>query len=195
MYLGPEIDDHEILARAPVEYRELLETVNGYVAYHGGLHVRGVCSGPPWHSLRGAWFGDDAIHRLFSAVSPADVPFGQDALGDQFVLREDCVWKLNSEWGELTSLHMTLSAFDAAARADPAGFLQLAPLQEFRSQGGTLEPGQLLSVIPPFVFEESASGVSYRPVPAFERLRFLSDLARTLKNEPDGTRVSLRRSR
>src|SRR5687768_13893517 len=85
MYLGPPIDDEEMLARLPAEYRRLLGEVNGYVAYHGGLHVRGACSTPEWHSLRAAWFGEEAIHRQFPAVSAEDVPFAEDALGDQFV--------------------------------------------------------------------------------------------------------------
>lgn len=191
MYLGPEIDDREILEDIPPEYRRLLETVNGYVAYHGGLHIRGACTAPLWHSLRSAWRGPEAIHRLFPAVTPDDVPFGQDGLGDQFVLRGGSVWKLQAEFGELAPLNMTLSEFDAAVRADPDNFLLLGPLHQFRAQGGGLEPGQLLSVMPPFVFQEAAESVSYRAIPMSDRLRFLSDLARQLRDVPDGARVRL----
>lgn len=186
MYCGPPIDDAEILARLPGEYRRLLETVNGYVADRGGWHVRGACGSPAWHSLREAWCGVDAIHRLFPAVAADDIPFGQDALGDQYVLRNGEVWKLDAEVGELNPLQMTLPEFDAAVRADPDEFLALGPLREFQAEGGTLEPGQLLSVYPPFVFKESANGVTYRAVAALDRLRFLSDLARQLRDIPDG---------
>lgn len=175
----------------PAEYRRLLETVNGYVAYHGGLHVRGACSFPAWHSLRSAWCGDDAIHQLFPAVAPEDLPFGQDALGDQFVWREGYVWKLDAEIGELKPLRMSLPEFDAAVRTDPDEFLALGPLREFQTQGGNLEPGQLLSVIPPFVFKESATGVTYRAVTVLDRLKFLSHLARELRDVPDGATVHL----
>jgi hypothetical protein len=191
MYIGPQIDDREILASIPADYRGILETVNGFFAYYGGLHVRGACLEPSWHSLRAAWFSDDAIHRLFPSVLPSDVPFGQDALGDQFLLRDDRVWKLEAESGEVASLDLTLAEFDAAARADPDGFLQLAPLHEFRAQGGRLEPGYLLSVVPPFVFRESADGVTYAAVPVSDRLHFLSQLARGLRDLPDGARVRL----
>jgi hypothetical protein len=189
MYRGPPIDDNDILTRLPVEYRRLLETINGYVAYSGGLHVRGACTSPAWHSLGAAWCGDDAIHRLFPAVAPEDLPFGQDALGDQFVWRDGFVWKLDAETGDLKPLMMTLPEFDAAARADPDKFLALGPLREFQAQGGNLEPGQLLSVIPPFVFKESAASVSYRAVPVLDRLKFLSQLACELRDVPDGGTV------
>jgi hypothetical protein len=192
VYRGPEIDDREILEHIPREYRRLLETVNGYVAYHGGLHVRGACTEPLWHSLRAAWHGPEAIHRLFPDVSQNDVPFGQDGLGDQFLVRDGLVWKLNAEYGELEPLNMTLPEFDAAARADPDEFLLLGPIREFRAQGGKLEPGQLLSVMPPFVLQESARRVSYRAVPMGDRLSFLSELSRQLRGVPDGEKVQYR---
>ncbi|MDB4878497.1 MAG: hypothetical protein JWM41_4943 [Gemmatimonadetes bacterium] len=44
----------------------LLRRTNGCVAYEGGLDIRGSCREPAWHSLRDAWHGPSAIHRLFS---------------------------------------------------------------------------------------------------------------------------------
>ena len=186
MYTGPTIDDFEILERIPRAYADLLKAANGYVAYHGGLHVRGACRLPEWHSLRAAWFGEDAIHRLFAEVSPDDVPFAEDALGDQFIIRRDVVWRLSAETNVIASTNLRLHEFDQAARADPDHFLQLGPLNQFQSEGGRLEPGQLLSVYPPFVFKESAEGVSLKAVPTLERRRYLSDLARQLRDVPDG---------
>ena len=192
MYQGPEIDDFEILERLPAEYRALLELTNGYVAFHGGLHVRGACIEPAWHSLRAAWLGERAIHKYFPDVLVDDIPFAEDALGDQFLLRDKMVYKLSGETGEVTSMDMTLVQFDANVHADPEEFLELAPLQRFRSEGGALEPGELLSVMPPFVFSESADGVSFRAIPAAQRLSFLSKLARQIRNLPDGTQVKLK---
>jgi hypothetical protein len=191
MYVGPEIDDAEILGRLPGEYRRLLEEANGYIAYHGGLHVRGACLRPEWHSLRFAWYGDAAIHRLFPQVLPEDVPFAEDALGDQFVVRGSVVWKLNAESGDIVSLDLTLAEFDSAARANPDEFLALAPLHEFRAAGGELDPGQLLGAYPPFVFKESAQGVRLQAVPNQERRRFLAELAHQVGGVPDGAVVQL----
>jgi hypothetical protein len=194
MFRGPPIDDIEVLDWLPAEYRRLLETINGYVAYRGGLHVRGACFSPMWHSLRAAWSGNDAIHKLFPVVEAKDIPFGEDALGDQFIWRDGFVWKLDAEIGELKPLTLTLPEFDAAVRADPDQFLALGPLREFQNQGGDLEPGQLLSVFPPFVFKESATGVSYRAVPVMDRLKFLSQLASELRDVIDGTTILFTRS-
>src|SRR6476646_6059971 len=77
MFHGPPIDDEAILERLPGPYAELLRSVNGYVAYHGGLHVRGACHQPTWHSLRYNWLGNGAIHKLYPALTPDDIPFAE----------------------------------------------------------------------------------------------------------------------
>jgi hypothetical protein len=192
MYVGPPIDDHEILARLPAAYRDLLGRANGYVAFHGGLHVRGACQAPAWHSLRAVWEGAGALHRLFSAVRPTDVPFGEDALGDQFLLRDGLVHRLAAETGDMETLGVDLAGFDAAARADPVGYLGLEPLEAFRAEGGALAPGELLSVYPPFVVAADGPRRSYRAIPAADRLGSLARLAAQLRDLPDGTAVDLR---
>lgn len=191
MYLGPPIDDPAILENLPAELVDLLRRANGYVAYDGGLHVRGACHTPEWHSLRAAWRGDRAVRRLFPAVRADDVPFGEDALGHQFVLRDGIVHRLDSEVGELESLDVDLADFDAAVRADPVSYLRLAPLERFRAEGGTLQPGQLLSIYPPYVFEESGKGVSMRAISAGDCLGFLAGLAAAIRDVPDGTRIAV----
>ena len=190
MYVGPAIDDLDILERLPTQYRDLLAPANGYVAYRGGLHVRGACLKPDWHSLRAAWEGERAVHRLWPAVSPDDLPFAQDALGDQFILRRGQVHRLAAETGELEPLGVDLGEFDAAVRADPVEYLNLAPLEAFRAAGGVLQPGQLLSVYPPYCFDSADADRSFRAIPAPDRLGFLSSLAAQLRDLPDGASVS-----
>src|SRR4051812_37693754 len=156
MYHGPPIDDEAILERLPAPYVALLRSVNGYVAYHGGLHVRGACREPTWHSLRHNWLGDGALHKLYPSLTPDDIPFAEDALGDQFIVRGGTVHRLAGETGDLSPLGVDLPDFDARTRADPLEYLSLQPLWQFRADGGELQPGQLLSVMPPFVLNTQA---------------------------------------
>ncbi len=98
-YVGPSLDDVEILPRLPAAYVRFLASRNGFVAFGGGLHVRGAVLDPEWHSIRAALDGPSALHVLFGALTPADIPFAQDALGDQFVLRDGLVYHLHrSVW-------------------------------------------------------------------------------------------------
>jgi hypothetical protein len=192
MYTGPKIDDEAILELLPVDLREFLLRCNGYVAFHGGLHVRGACLNPSWHSLRYWWLGAGALHVLFSSVAKSAVPFGEDALGDQYLLRGGVVHRLSAESGDIASLNADLREFDTSVREDPVGYLSLGPLEEFRAGGGNLMPGQLLNIYPPLVMKESANGVSYRAVPTEERIRFLASVASQVRGLPEGTKVRFR---
>ena len=186
-YVGQPIDDRATLGRVPADLRAVLETRNGWIAYRGGLHVRGASLAPTWHSLGYWWFGDDAIQRQFISVQPTDVPFAQDALGDQFLLRDGEVHRLVGESGELQPLGMGLRGFLDAAGRDPVGFLGLEPLERFIAGGASLEPGQLLSVYPPFVTAESRGSVTIRAISAAERISFLAKLARVVSGLDDGS--------
>ena len=108
-FVGPPIDDHEILAKIPANLAGLLQQLNGFIQFHGGLHVRGACRQPSWHSLRDAWVGVHAFHSLYPTVHPEDVPFTEDCLGDQFLLRDERVHRLAAETGELQALNLSLA--------------------------------------------------------------------------------------
>jgi hypothetical protein len=191
-FTGPPIDDREILARLPAELAGLLRQLNGFIQFHGGLHVRGACQEPAWHSLRYASDGEAAFHRLYPVVRPEDVPFAEDCLGDQFLLRDGLVCKLAAETGDVEPLGMNLREFFEAVAADPVEFLSMHPLVQFQDDGHRLAPGQLLSAYPPFCTEESADGVSLAAVSADERRRFLADFAAQFRGVPDGNRIEFR---
>ncbi|QEH35273.1 hypothetical protein OJF2_38210 [Aquisphaera giovannonii] len=191
-FVGPPPDDDEVLERLPAELAGLLRQVNGFIQFGGGLHVRGACLGPPWHSLRDAWDGEHAFHRHYPNVRPGDVPFAEDCLGDQFLLRDGAVLRLRAETGELEAKGQDLFGFLRAAQADPRGSLSLEPLIRFEREGGELEPGQLLAAYPPFCTSEAADGVRLAAVPADERRRSLAVLAARIRDVPDGVSIVFR---
>lgn len=189
-FRGPQAETAAI-AELPLPYRGLLTQMNGFIAFRGGLHVRGVCSEPTWHSLAVVWSGDHALHRLFTTIRETDIPFGQDCLGDQFILRDNTVHRLSGESGELESTELSFKEFLNRAVTAPVEFLGLQPLLQFENEGGRLEPGRSLAAFPPFIMKESGSGVSLRSVPTLERISFLANLARQLAEVPDGGQVKI----
>lgn len=99
-YIGPEIDDTELLTRLPAELSSALRSNNGFIAAGGGFHARGACLSPAWHSIRAAWEGEFALHRLFPAVKESDIPIAENCFGDQYLLREMQVVRLQGEDGQ-----------------------------------------------------------------------------------------------
>jgi hypothetical protein len=181
-FTGPAIDDPELLAKLPKALAELLTQTNGFIQFHGGLHVRGACLTPGWHSLREAWLGDNAFHRLYPEVEPDDVPFAEDYLGDQFLIRGGDVWRLYAETGEVESLEETFKVFMENVQDDPGEELGLHALLQFQRDGGKLKPGQLLAADPPYCTEEAAEGVSLKAISGEERKRFLADFAAKMRD-------------
>ena len=190
-YQGPPLDDPEILGQLPDSLKSLLNSLNGFVQFGGGLHVRGACTAPEWHSLRRAWQGPTAIHELFAAVSEEWVPFAEDCVGDQFLLTDERVVRLSAETGEVEYLEMSLLEFLRSANSDPVEFLALQPLLQFRNDHGGLPDGQLIHVYPPFCTKEAARGVSLRSIPAWELHQFHSELAKALPKDGNLFRIQI----
>jgi hypothetical protein len=124
-------------------------------------------------------------------VNADDVPFAQDYLGDQFLLRPKSVLRLRGETGEVEDLAVGWREFFRRLLPNPNEFLSLQLLERFRSEGSSLEPGQLLSVYPPLCTRESANGVSLKAIPAPERIRFLADLAAQIGSLSDGSKIRM----
>ena len=181
---GPKIDDKEILKDLPAALRELLDCVNGFVLHGGALHIRGACMAPDWHSLRTAWHGDEALHKLYATVQPGDVPFAQDNFGDQFLLRDEVVMRLFAETGEVEMMAEDLNEFLAAVDIDLEGYLNVQPAQ--------LEPGQLLLAYPPFCFDAAGANIEFSPLPASEVIKFHAQIAAQLKDVPEGAKIEFK---
>jgi hypothetical protein len=182
---GESIDDVEILHDLVPALVHLLSSKNGFILHKGALHVRGASRTPLWHSLCAAWRGPTSIHTLYQNVRATDVPFAQDQVGDQFLIRDAAVLRLSAETGEVEQLADNLEIFFQRVNEDIEGFLNVGLAH-------TMQPGELLLAYPPFVFRESGTRLSLRPVPAEEAIQFHADLARQLRDVPDGGQVEFK---
>jgi len=182
---GDSVDDVEILHALPPSLVRILSDTNGFILHDGALHVRGACLTPEWHSLRAALRGPTAFHTLYESVHATDIPFAQDQVGDQFLLRDGRVCRLSGETGDIEALADSLDDFFKRAGEDIEGFLNVG-------MGHIMQPGQLLLAYPPFVFRESSGSASLKPVRAGEVILFHADLARQIRDVPDGGEVEFK---
>lgn len=144
-YRGAPLDDLELLGRLPSELQQLLAIRNGFVAYRGAIYVRGACTEPAWHALRAAMEGPNAYHTRTINVDPADIPFAQDALGRQFLLRTGKVYRVDPNRSALDELGLDLTQFLHMLYEHPQRLLPLDALLEFEATGATLRPGETLA--------------------------------------------------
>jgi hypothetical protein len=161
---APAADDPALLERLPGALVSVIDPAGGFRRFEGGLHVRGACREPRWSSLRAAWLGPDPLSGWFPAIEGDDIPFAQTALGDQWLLRDHAVLRLDARTGRIDDPGVSLGGWWRAIEDDPVGFLGLEPLVAYRRAGGRLAPGELL-------VGEAGGG---RPVPVDAALRALA---------------------
>lgn len=170
------ITDEEIFEYVPDDLAEFYEEINGIVAFQGGLQIRGCVREPKWNSLYEAWKGEKALYKTYENLYEDDVPFAQDCMGDQYFLREEIVWMLEAETGEIHDLEIDFFDFIDEAIEDPVEFLSLHPLVQYLSEDGDMGPGELLSCMPP-LSEDVPEDTEYviKTIPTQERLDWLAE--------------------
>jgi hypothetical protein len=92
---------------------------------------------------------------------------------------------LSGETGEIERLADSLLDFFSGVSSGIEGFLNVGLSHK-------LQPGQLLHAYPPFCFRESGAGASLAPLPASEVILFHADLARQIRDVPEGGHVEFK---
>jgi hypothetical protein len=192
-YTGPEFDEtSNIIEILPDNLVSLLRQINGFVQYGGGLHLRGVCNEPEWHSIENMMNGPFSLHNSYPAITDTDIPFAEDCVGDQFLLRNRNVIKLLSETGEVEEYGFGLATFLNNAAENPVEFLGMESLLQLQNEGGELKPGELIHVYPPFCTKEAANGVSLKAVPSSEALLYLADFSKQISGLGEGEQFEVK---
>ncbi|NNC83179.1 MAG: hypothetical protein HKN79_06345 [Flavobacteriales bacterium] len=140
--------DTELLERLPDHLQDFYQEINGIIAYNGGLQIRSCIDTDDWHSLGRFWKGERSLSRIYPNLLESDIPFAQDCLGDQYFLRDDQVWILSGETGDVMDMEVDLPGFIEQAIDDPVEFLAMEPLAYYLQTEGDLQPGELLHVVP-----------------------------------------------
>ena len=190
-YTGGPINDTGTFEILPDYLQQFYLKQNGLICFDGALHIRGCVQNPIFHSLNEFWFGKHALADLFSSITKNDIPFAQDFLGDQYLIRGNEIIHLQSEFDEIENLRISFEEFIARSIQNTNNFLLTEPLRFYLKSNSKLVPGQLLSVFPPYCIE-TESERHFGAVDAIEHLHYLSDLARQIKIHKDGTSIKFK---
>ncbi len=129
------------------------------------------------------WESVDAFASLYDDVRRSDVPFAEDMLGDQFLLREGRVMRLVAETGVVEGKAESLRKFFEGVEEDIAGYLNLSLDQ-------LIEPGMLLFAYPPFCLD-TKDGYQLKACPSDQVIAFHADFARQIRSVGDCESVQI----
>ncbi|GAB2951847.1 hypothetical protein GCM10027048_16060 [Hymenobacter coalescens] len=194
-YIGEPVSDSATFKLLPFDMQAFMLQNNGLIAYFGGIHIRGCCQEPAWHSIKEAWQGENAFWRTYRNMKHSDLPFGQDAVGNQFFLRRGQVWFMDTETGEVQSLNVDFRRFIEGVERFPQQALDLSVVGTFLqlTNGGHLEPGELLAVYPPSCIKTEGEEFNLTRMPTETRLHSLANLYEQIIRLKPGQKIRLRK--
>jgi len=179
-----ESTDLKMLKSLPVELRELVSSTGGFIVHHGAIHFRGCAEEPKWNSLRELYWGDSSLKTKYQQIDLDDIPFAHDQVGDFYLWRNEEIFHLDAETGEVSKFEHSLERFLGGIEENIEEYLNI-------SLDRRLEPGRALHAYPPFCTAEAADGVSLRDIPIDELIEFHADFARQIRDLPDGGKLTV----
>jgi len=127
------------------------------------------------------WTSKIAFHKHYKNVLSGDIPFACDYFGDLFFLRDDTVYKLYAEDGEIEPFDLTIENWFNLVLKDPEDFLNI-------SFDYSVQKGSLLMAYPPFCFEESSNS-KISEVPFEELILFHIELYKKVRELKNGEKL------
>jgi hypothetical protein len=172
----------------------LLKLRNGFYAFEQALLVRPLHGESP--ELGIAEWNVPALWKTnYRGVAPslaAITFFAEDIFGHPFGIDgRGRVSSFEPETGELTEIAATLDAWAALVLADFNFWTGYELAHQWQKHNGTLPPGQRLLPTTPFVMGGEFAIDNLVATPVLDAMRWRSDLARQIKDMPDGTEVSM----
>lgn len=187
--IGPP-DTEPILGSATVhgELARMLAARNGFVAFESALHVF-----PTGWALEGEtlerWNSPDLWRDHYDHLDDSVLFFAEDVFGGQFAIRNDAVEAFDPETGDFTPLATSIEGWAAAILADPEVLTGYPLAHQWQSQHRSLTTQQRLVPKRPFVLGGEFSLQNLYVLDAAKGMRLRGDIARQLKDHPDGTTV------
>jgi hypothetical protein len=184
----PDFSSHRSIAD---ELLELLRLKNGFYAFESALHVFPAAPFEKemtlsrWNSF-GLWrheYGELADKKLF---------FAEDAFGNQFCLYNGCVCSFDAETGSMEPLGKTIEEWATRILADYEVLTGHPFLHDWQVKHGALSIGQRLIPKVPFVLGGEYALENVYSIAAVSGMKTRGNLARQIKDLPDGAQVEFR---
>jgi hypothetical protein len=188
--LGATVRPSVGTSRLASELAELLEARNGFYAFESALHV--FPSGTASTTTLEDWNAPDGWRETYAGMADDLVFFAEDVFGGQFALRGEEVCTFDPETGDVAPLASSIEDW-VDQLLDRYGVLTGYPVaHEWQVANTPLEPGQRLLPKVPFVIGGDYVVDNLHAVDAAEAMRFRGDLAKQIRDLPDGAELRIR---
>jgi len=173
------------------QLEDLLHTRNGFYAFESALHVfpgavaENEITLSRWNSFE-LWryeYGDLAERALF---------FAEDAFGDQFCIYDRQVCSFSAETGDIKPLAQSFEGWAERILKDYSLLTGYPTLHLWQKQNGPLPAGSRLMTKLPFVLGGKCDLDNLYAISAVSGMRSRGNIARQIKDVPEGAQIRLR---
>ncbi len=171
--------------------RGLLHERNGFFAFDRALHVfpSSILEAPVMTLEK--WNDPSTWTSAYGDAASDDLFFAEDLFGMQFVLSDQRVFTFDPETGDRTPAADSISAWVELVLDDPAVVVGSQLAGEWQRRNGALSEGRRLVPVKPFILGGDFDLANLRDMSSVEAMLYRADLARQLRDVPDGSQVEL----
>jgi hypothetical protein len=194
---GPPLSDApprrklQSLGKREKELYELLRIKNGFYAFESALHV--FPSGPAKNAAITLEKWNDASTWKSCFEGLGDGPFfAEDIFGGQFFIRGELILTLDPETGGVESFAPNLEEWASRVLDDFEAVTGHPLAHKWQKKYGSLPAGSRLIPKKPFVLGGEYAIENLYASEAAKGMRLRSEIARQIRDLPDGAKVSLK---
>jgi hypothetical protein len=179
------------VAGVPALLRQLYARANGAYVLDDALHVF------PFEATNEltvfAWNEPARWRFEYGDLVPAEAFFfAEDVFGNQFCVLDGAIQTFDAETGATERIAADLDGWAEVILADPDGLTGSGTASEWRTRNGPIPRGRRLIPKMLFILGGDASLENLYAGDAVEAMRMRGDVARQIKDLPDGTAIELK---
>ena len=173
------------------ELPTLLRQKNGFYAFESALHVFAAASFEREMTLS-RWNSHGLRRNGYGGLAEGCLFFAEDVFGNQFCIRDGQVGSFDAETGQVEAVAGSLEEWAGLILGDYDLHTGYRVAHHWQKQHGPLPVGKRLGLKRPLTLGVDYAMENLYAVDAIEGMRFKADVARQIKDLPDGTRVRFR---
>ena len=185
------LPDFDAFGMRAQELLHLLELKNGFYAFESALqifpaaHFEGQMTLSRWNS-HGVWKYE------YEGIADGKLFFAQEGFGNQFCIFENQIWFFDAESGDLELSANTLEQWAAKILTDYEMQTGYPLVHQWQLRNGQLHQDHRLMPKMPFVLGGKYELENLYSLKAISAMRTRGNLAKQIKNLPDGTKIKIR---
>jgi len=173
------------------ELSRLLERKNGFHAFLSALHVFPLADSPSDGDLAG-WNRKELWKSEYGDLMSSALFFAEDLFGGQFGIRDGEICSFEPETGEFEVLAPDLEGWAEQILREHEVLAGTELAREWQEANGALPPGKRLAPKVPFVAGGEFEVKNLYAAEPVQTMRFRANLARQIKDLPEGAKIQFK---